>query len=134
MVAEVDNQLVGGLVWCHGTPRPVIFTGGFGAIAGKGIASQILLALENETAKRGRLYMRLEVAKSISNSLEEKLGYQVFGHDYYDDHDAHRMQKNIRRNIEFNVDKHTPWYQQTTEFTCGPAALLMAMSSLNILQ
>ena len=51
--------------------------------------------------------------------------------DYYDDHsDALRMQKNIRQTRELKVARLTPWYQQTTEFTCGPAALLMAMGAL----
>ena len=139
MVAEVNSELVGyGLVWCHkGTRLARLYSlAVLASQQGKGVASQLLIALENETVKRGRSFMRLEVAvnNQAAIRLYEKHGYHVFGHysDYYDDHsDALRMQKTIRRNTAFNADKHTPWYQQTTEFTCGPAALLMAMSSLN---
>ena len=80
--------------------------------------------------------MRLEVAvnNKAAIALYESLGYRVFGQysDYYDDHsDALRMQKNIRGAQTQLLLTPTPWYQQTTEFTCGPAALLMAMARVN---
>ena len=79
MVAEVDNQLVGyGLVWCHkGTRLARLYSlAVLQSQQGKGIASQLLLALENETAKRGRLYMRLEVAVNNQSAIRlyEKTG------------------------------------------------------------
>jgi hypothetical protein len=103
---------------------------------GKGIAKTLLKALEKATSERGRIYLRLEVAVNNDSAigLYKSVGYRVFGQysDYYDDHsDALRMQKNIRQTSELQVERLTPWYQQTTEFTCGPAALLMAMGSLD---
>ena len=58
----------------------------------------------------------------------------MFGeyHDYYEDHsDALRMQKTIQYLSIDKTQRLTPWYQQTTPFTCGPAALMMAMASLD---
>jgi ribosomal-protein-alanine acetyltransferase len=138
LVAEQNQQLVGyGLVWCHkGTRLARLYSlAVLPTLQGKGIAKTLLNALEAATAERGRIYLRLEVAvnNSAAIGLYERLGYRVFGQysDYYDDHsDALRMQKNIRKNSEMKVARLTPWYQQTTEFTCGPAALLMAMGSL----
>ncbi|KPH94974.1 GNAT family acetyltransferase [Pseudoalteromonas porphyrae] len=139
LVAQCQQQLLGyGLVWCHkGTRLARLYSLAVTPHAqGKGIAKQLLKALEQATAQRGRLYMRLEVAVNNTQAigLYEKLGYRVFGQysDYYDDHsDALRMQKNIRQTDELQFARLTPWYQQTTEFTCGPSALLMAMGSVN---
>lgn len=103
---------------------------------GSGIAKHLLNALEKTVVKNGRLYMRLEVAKNNQAAIRlyEHCGYRIFGEysDYYEDHsDALRMQKTIRKVEPSYFDRFTPWYQQTTEFTCGPAALMMAMASLN---
>ena len=66
--------------------------------------------------------------------MYEKLGYHPFGRikDYYEDQaDALRYQKRILyREHQFDFQP-IPYYQQTTEFTCGPAALIMAMQALN---
>jgi ribosomal protein S18 acetylase RimI-like enzyme len=138
LVAEQGEQLCGyGLVWCHkGTRLARLYSlAVLPTMQGRGIAKMLLTALEKATRKRGRIYLRLEVAVNNESAigLYKSLGYRVFGQysDYYDDHsDALRMQKNIRQTSELQVTRLTPWYQQTTEFTCGPAALLMAMSSL----
>ncbi len=101
-----------------------------------GVGRTLLEHLETATEARKRLYMRLEVAKTNTAAIHlyEKLGYRVFDEysDYYEDHtDALRMQKRIRKLPTPLVYTQTPWYQQTTEFTCGPAALMMAMASLD---
>ena len=132
LVAESANQLLGyGLVWCHkGTRLARLYSLAVTPQAqGKGIAQQLLNSLERATAERGRVFMRLEVAVNnlAAIALYKKLGYRVFGQisDYYDDHsDALRMQKNIRNTNELEFTRDTPWYQQTTEFTCGPAAFI----------
>jgi ribosomal protein S18 acetylase RimI-like enzyme len=103
---------------------------------GKGVAKHLLSQLETDTAARERLYMRLEVAKTNTGAigLYESMGYRVFDeyHDYYEDHtDALRMQKLIRKDPGLASKNLTPWYQQTTDFTCGPASLMMAMASLD---
>jgi ribosomal protein S18 acetylase RimI-like enzyme len=104
-------------------------------LRGKGIAKKLLAALEMSAVKRNRLYMRLEVAinNDAAIQLYQSMAYRVFGEysDYYEDHsDALRMQKRIRDVHWPSIKNATPWFQQTTEFTCGPAALIMAMASL----
>lgn len=41
------------------------------------------------------------------------------------------MQKQLLRKQASDFQNSTQWYQQTTEFTCGPASLMMAMNSLD---
>lgn len=103
---------------------------------GLSIGKQLITQLEKAAAREGRLYMRLEVAKSNAKAiaLYEACGYRRFGEyiDYYEDHtDADRMQKTIRQVADATARLSAVWYPQTTEFTCGPAALMMAMASLN---
>lgn len=103
---------------------------------GGGMGRQLLQALEDAAAEQGRLYMRLEVAANNTNAiaLYESNGYRVFGEytDYYEDHtNALRLQKKIRVIRSPQVMRDAPWYRQTLEFTCGPAALMMAMASFD---
>jgi ribosomal protein S18 acetylase RimI-like enzyme len=103
---------------------------------GLGIARRLMAAGEQASREDGRLYLRLEV--SVDNNaairLYESLGFQQFGlyHDYYEDHrDALRYQKCIRRYQPLLQQKSVQWFRQTTRFTCGPAALMMAMHALD---
>ena len=103
---------------------------------GSGLAKQLMLAGEQAANESGRLYLRLEV--SVDNTpaikLYETLGYQKFGiyRDYYQDHkDALRYQKRIRRYHDTLQHRSVHWLRQTTPFTCGPAALMMAMHGIN---
>ncbi|MCQ8115787.1 GNAT family N-acetyltransferase/peptidase C39 family protein [Methylomonas rosea] len=105
-------------------------------LRGKGIAKALMLAGEQAASDDGRLYLRLEV--SVDNTpairLYEALGFQKFGlyRDYYQDHkDALRYQKRIRRYRDTPQHRSVHWLRQTTPFTCGPAALMMAMHALN---
>ncbi len=101
-----------------------------------GIAQALIQAGEDIAREDGRLYLRLEV--NVDNipaiRLYEKLGYRQFGfyRDYYQDHsDALRYQKGIRRYKDKPQHRSVHWLRQTTPFTCGPAALMMAMHGLN---
>jgi len=103
---------------------------------GKGMGAQLMAALETAAVEGQRLFMRLEVSKQnrAAIKLYERLGYRVFGElpDYYEDHsDALRMQKRIRFPERVRQEASVPWYPQTSPFTCGPAALMMAMSALD---
>jgi ribosomal protein S18 acetylase RimI-like enzyme len=103
---------------------------------GSGLGTQLLHALEQGALEAGRLYMRLEVDKrnAAAIRLYEKLGYHAFGEYqayYADKGDALRMQKIIRRRGLQHPQTAVPWYGQTTEFSCGPASLMMAMASLD---
>lgn len=139
ILAELEGVAVGyGLVWCHkGTRLARLYSLGVRPdMRGRGIAVELLNRLEEAAASRGHLYMRLEVAEHNTPAIRlyEARGYRVFGEysDYYDDHsDALRMQKLIQQVSTTTLARPTPWYQQSTDFTCGPAALMMAMASLD---
>ncbi len=138
LVAHAGPELIAyGLVLLHrGTRLARLYSFAVAAAArGRGVGAQLLQAIETATAERGRLYMRLEVAEDnpAAQQLYQRQGYAVFGRydDYYENHQAAlRMQKRIRY-VPANL-RHlpVPWYQQTTEFTCGPAATMMAMAAL----
>lgn len=139
LVAENAHQVLAyGLVLLHkGTRLARLYSLAVSEQArGLGLGATILRALEAEAANKNRFYMRLEVAIDNHSALRlyQSLGYTIFESitDYYDDHrDALRMQKRIRYVGENLLHRSTPWYQQTTDFSCGPASLLMAMSSLD---
>lgn len=139
LVAVEGDEILGyGLVWCHrGTRLARLYSLAVSPHArGKGVALQLLSELETRAAQQKRIFMRLEVAKTNFGAiaLYEKLGYRVFGEyfDYYDDHsNALRMQKKILNIPVEQIIRATPWFRQTTDFTCGPASLMMAMASLD---
>lgn len=139
LLAETGQTLVGYilLVYHPGTRLARIYSLAVAeTYRGQGIAKLLLRAGEQAAYTDGRLYVRLEV--SIDNAsairLYEQLGYQRFGfyRDYYADHrDALRYQKQIRRYQDSAQHRSVYWLRQTTPFTCGPAALMMVMHSLN---
>lgn len=103
---------------------------------GRGIAEKLIAEGEQQAEDAGRLFLRLEVDTQNANAIRlyEKMGYRPFGiyHEYYEDnHDALRMQKCIRSVPPNAENRNIPWIQQSTTFTCGPAALMMAMTSLS---
>ncbi|WP_426358939.1 peptidase C39 family protein [Pseudocolwellia sp. HL-MZ19] len=139
IVAHRNQEVVGyGLVYCHKGRRLVrLYSMAVLPAARKqGIAEHLLQQLEQAAAAQGRLFMRLEVNKNNHNAIRlyEAAGYRIFGEysDYYEDHsDALRMQKKVLRANTHQISRITPWYAQTTAFTCGPSALMMAMTSLD---
>ncbi|MBF7074381.1 GNAT family N-acetyltransferase/peptidase C39 family protein [Glaciecola sp. MH2013] len=103
---------------------------------GLGIAQGLLLELERLAVSQQRLFMRLEVAENNLAAIKmyQHLGYKQFGvyQKYYaDGTNALRLQKPIKQSLAVQKLPAYPWYQQSTEFTCGPAALMMAMHKLN---
>lgn len=103
---------------------------------GQGIASQLIGAAEKFCAEDSRISMRLEVRTDNASAIRlyEKLGYHPFGEykDYYEDHtDALRLQKRILHRKAQTSHVDVPYYPQHTDFTCGPASLMMSMAALN---
>ena len=102
---------------------------------GQGIASDLLAHLEQLTLSKQRLFMRLEVAETnlTAITLYKRLGYRQFGvykHYYQDGTHALRLQKSLHPDaVQARLPAY-PWYQQSTDFSCGPAALMMALNSL----
>lgn len=103
---------------------------------GRGLAEHLLAAGERQVAERGKVFLRLEVhtANTPAIRLYERLGYKPFGvyHDYYEDHgDALRLQKRVLPYPHDAQHRQIPFFAQTTEFSCGPASLMMAMAALS---
>ena len=101
---------------------------------GQGIARQLLAAVEEAALARDCVSLRLEVREdnSAAIALYASCGFVPVGRtaEYYDDHSAAlRMRKQLTRSAA--TVKPVPYYQQTLEFTCGPASLLMAMRAFD---
>jgi len=102
---------------------------------GKGIAEKLVIAAEQVGRNHDCAFMRLEVSvhNEGASRLYNKLGYRLIGkvEDYYDDgSDALRMEKRILSGASLS-SADIPYYEQTTDFTCGPAAIMMAMKMLD---
>lgn len=102
---------------------------------GRGLGSALLRAAEDAARARGAAYMRLEVRVDDpeTQSLYRREGYRKFAvqPDYYDDEvDAIRMEKSLAPRPDPQLIR-VPYYAQSLDFTCGPAALLMAMHALD---
>jgi len=139
LVAMVDGLLAGYVlvIYHRGTRLARLYSVATDPrFRGLGIARRLIEAGERDASENGRFIMRLEVAtdNSAAIALYKSLGYQTFGiyRDYYDDHgDATRMQKRIHRYRVLEKHADVPWIRQTTRFTCGPAALMMAMRAIS---
>jgi ribosomal protein S18 acetylase RimI-like enzyme len=100
---------------------------------GRGIGKRLLAAAEQAARDGDRTRMRLEVrdGNDVAIQLYQNAGYAPFGRikGFYDD-GAHaiRMEKTVA--APNRPQRRMPYYEQTLEFTCGPAALLMAMASI----
>lgn len=139
LVAKMDSRLIGYIliIYHRGTRLARVYSlAVLPDYRGQGIAKQLIVAGEQAARDSGRLYLRLEV--SVDNlpaiRLYEALGFQKFGiyREYYQDHkDALRYQKRIRLYPSVLQHRAVHWLKQTTPFTCGPAALMMAMHALD---
>ena len=104
-------------------------------LQGRGVGRRLLEAAEEAAWEHQRAYMRAEVRKDNTASLAlfDRLGYRRIGEwqDYYEDHmDAWRLEKRLHPDVSPQLSE-IPYYQQTLDFTCGPAALMMAMHALD---
>ena len=98
---------------------------------GAGIGKRLLEAMETEAINHGRIAVRLEIRQDNvqAMSLYRKFGYRELEalENYYEDHeDGVRMEKNLAPRLNTSLAR-VPYYEQTLEFTCGPAAIMMAM-------
>lgn len=134
LVAEVGGRIVGYiLVLYHGATSlaRMYSLAVVPDCRGQGIAQRLVADAERAASDRDCVYMRLEVRSDNESAIRfyEGVGYKAFGTwpDYYEDHmEARRYQKRIK----FEAPRSrlmVPFYAQTTDFTCGPAALMMAM-------
>lgn len=105
------------------------------AARGQGVGRMLVRAAEAEAFRNGCADLRLEVRRDNAASLAlfRSLGYREFGtiEDYYEDHmSALRLQKSLAPGPDPDLVR-TPYYAQTLDFTCGPAALMMAMRAVD---
>jgi ribosomal protein S18 acetylase RimI-like enzyme len=138
LVAERAGELLGyTLVLFHG--RTALARLYSMAVApehqGQGLGRVLLEAAETAALDSGAAVMRLEVHPQnfAAIALYRRAGYLEFGvyrGFYEDDSDALRMQHVLVPRLQPDVSG-VPHYRQTLEFTCGPAALMMAMKALN---
>lgn len=100
-----------------------------------GVARTLIAQGEETALKHDRYYMRLEVRtdNEAAIRLYARLGYHQFGmyDDYYEDHaPALRFEKRLLQEPR-SPHRVVAHYAQTSGFTCGPAALMMAMNALD---
>lgn len=137
-VAEQEGSLLGYvlILFHRGTSLARLYSIAVDVAAqGKGLADQLMELAENSSKQSGCVYMRLEVREDNSRAIRlyERRGYRYFGRieEYYEDGCAAlRYEKALKvKPPENYVD--VPYYAQTTEFTCGPSSLMMAMRALD---
>lgn len=107
----------------------------------RGVGRLLLDNAEDDADARYCLFMRLEVKTDNTAALKmyHHSGYydmEIRPEYYEDDSDALVLQKLLPRFESNELDngnqRLVPYRTQTTEFTCGPASLLMAMAYFDI--
>src|SRR5262245_608604 len=135
IVAEQDGVLAGTAIVLF---RPRSLAARLYSIAvapqmgGRGVAPTLLAAAEAAALARGCRAIRLEVHETNHAAISRyrKSGYREFGRHgrYYEDGgDALRFEKRLVPNITA-LKAAPPYFHQTTEFTCGPACMMMALA------
>jgi len=103
---------------------------------GLGIGKMLLTAALGLASDRDRAIVRLEtrVDNRAAQHMFAEAGFTVIGRTsrYYEDGtDALRLERSLWNDRAAEAAPPTfPFYPQTLDFTCGPAALMMAMASL----
>ncbi|MGF1640704.1 MAG: GNAT family N-acetyltransferase/peptidase C39 family protein [Rhodospirillales bacterium] len=100
-----------------------------------GVGGQLMTAAEAAALDRDAAYMRLEVRADdpATQSFYAQRGYRRFAvqEQYYEDAAAAiRMEKSLLPRPDPKLIR-VPFYAQRLDFTCGPAAVLMAMHALD---
>jgi ribosomal protein S18 acetylase RimI-like enzyme len=135
IVAEHDGDLAGTAIVLF-RPRSAVARLYSIAVAphkgGRGVGPMLLAAAEAEAVERGCGAIRLEVHQTNAAAISRyrKSGYQEFGRHrrYYEDGgDALRFEKELAP-APAALKAAPPYFHQTTEFTCGPACIMMALA------
>ena len=135
IVCETGGDVVGYALVLFRTKSPIARLYSIAvaaAIAGRGIGAALLLAAEAAAQERGSFQMRLEVQEKNARAISRyrKSGYSEFGRRarYYDDGgNALRFDKRLTPALR-GLQNPPPYFHQTTEFTCGPACMTMALA------
>ncbi len=137
LIAEQDGVLAGYglLLYRKGTQLARLYSIAVSQdFRGQGVARQLLAKLEKEAKSQFCIFLRLEVHvdNKAAIALYQSLGYRQVGKvkGYYGDGgDALRLEKAIH--LHTMPGLHTRRFEQTTDFTCGPASLMMAMHKVD---
>ena len=138
LVDESDSRIRGYvlLLFSQGTPMARLYSIAVHPdFARRALGDRLLEAAEEAALERDCVSIRLEVRRDNPASLNlfRRHGYRQFKEvlDYYEDHmDALRFEKRLVPHLEADLVR-VPYYQQTLDFTCGPATLMMAMKALD---
>jgi ribosomal protein S18 acetylase RimI-like enzyme len=136
LIAELNGQLQGYILvlFRRGTSLARMYSlAVMPQMRGQGLALQLCQASEAAARSRHCIFMRLEVRVDNADAiaLYESLGYHRLNrinHYYEDGQDAWQYEKRILTE-ETYTRVNAPYYRQTTDFTCGPASLMMAMKA-----
>ena len=98
----------------------------------RGLGRRLLAAAEDAALARDCILMRLEVDERNTRalSLYRQAGYRQIGRQpgYYEDGGtALRLEKGLKPAVH-TMPAAPPYFHQTSEFTCGPACVLMALA------
>jgi ribosomal protein S18 acetylase RimI-like enzyme len=135
IVAEHDGDLAGTAIVLFRPRSPVARLYSI-AVAphkgGRGVGPMLLAAAEAAAVERGCGAIRLEVHETNAAAIARyrKSGYREFGRHarYYEDGgDALRFEKPLAP-APAALKAAPPYFHQTTEFTCGPACIMMALA------
>ncbi len=133
LVAEADGVIAGSAVLLNraGTGLTRLYSLAVDpALRGRGVARRLLAACEETTLARGRIVLRLEVRRdnAATCTLYVGAGYRPCGSvpDYYEDGETALRYEKLLHDADLKRSG-MPYYNQSTEFTCGPACLAMAL-------
>ncbi|MBL8906357.1 MAG: peptidase C39 family protein [Rhizobiales bacterium] len=98
------------------------------------VTDALVRTAEEEARRRSAIFLRIEIGAEACQSSEPylDLGYRKFrGYlDYYDRAGSvTRLEKSLSIPAP-RTKRNVPFYHQTTDFTCGPCALMMTMAGL----
>lgn len=135
----IDDQIAGYtvLLFRHGTSLARLYSIALSPdFQGRGLSRPLLGDAEQRARDAGCVFLRLEVREDnvTAIALYRKQGYLCFDTvaDYYDDGcAAQRFEKRLDQSTGSSAADGTTYYAQTTDFSCGPAALMMAMHALD---
>jgi ribosomal protein S18 acetylase RimI-like enzyme len=137
LVAEQHGQLLGNLVLLFSRASSAARLYSIAVREdrrGQGLGHCLIKAAETQSWARQRAYLRLEVRKDNQSAIRlyQSLGYRTLGEyqGYYQDQmDALRLEKSLAPDLHPKLFT-LPYYEQSLDFTCGSAALMMAMKGL----
>lgn len=135
-LSDQDEALGYGLLLLHrGTSLARLYSLAINPEAkGQGLGFQLMQALETEAKTAECRFIRLEVHinNAAAIALYRRNGYRQLGERkgyYQDGGTALLMEKRLQS--AYARPANLPYYPQSTPFTCGPAALMMAMHRQN---